>query len=380
MFADRGTGFETLQARIRADGQRVPVLFLTARDAVDGPVRGFDVGRRRLHDETVQSRGGSSPASMRVLVEPQVTRRGIPSPGVCGSGVGRGNARGFAAQRPVSIQLSPTEFSLLRYLLLNSRKVLSKAQILDHVWQYDFAVTDESSRRTSATSARRSTPGPPADPHAPRASVTPPAAGGLGCVDPSQGHARDSGNCRVGRRCSGRDDLQSCLSGLFRSSCRPQACARSRTPQSRRWASGSPLDTRTFASSDRRLVEFSAQGKVPASARHIRAGGPCSRPDLAYPDRGTTVRRSRLSRFASDLAVRPLERDAVPPRAGRCSRTSRSVKRLYLALPTASRRLRCARPGARLRRHDDRIRAQQDEGRHVHCTDGKRGNCPLSRA
>jgi two-component system OmpR family response regulator len=36
------------------------------------------------------------------------------------------------------IQLSPTEFSLLRYLLLNSRKVLSKAQILDHVWQYDF--------------------------------------------------------------------------------------------------------------------------------------------------------------------------------------------------------------------------------------------------
>jgi two-component system OmpR family response regulator len=36
------------------------------------------------------------------------------------------------------IELSPTEFSLLRYLLLNSRKVLSKAQILDHVWQYDF--------------------------------------------------------------------------------------------------------------------------------------------------------------------------------------------------------------------------------------------------
>jgi two-component system OmpR family response regulator len=36
------------------------------------------------------------------------------------------------------VNLSPTEFSLLRYLLLNSRKVLSKAQILDHVWQYDF--------------------------------------------------------------------------------------------------------------------------------------------------------------------------------------------------------------------------------------------------
>ena len=32
----------------------------------------------------------------------------------------------------------PTEFNLLRYLLLNARRVLSKAQILDHVWQYDF--------------------------------------------------------------------------------------------------------------------------------------------------------------------------------------------------------------------------------------------------
>jgi two-component system OmpR family response regulator len=36
------------------------------------------------------------------------------------------------------IELSPTEFRLLRYLLLNRERVLSKAQILDHVWQYDF--------------------------------------------------------------------------------------------------------------------------------------------------------------------------------------------------------------------------------------------------
>jgi two-component system OmpR family response regulator len=38
----------------------------------------------------------------------------------------------------VEIELSPTEFRLLRYLLLNKGRVLSKAQILDHVWQYDF--------------------------------------------------------------------------------------------------------------------------------------------------------------------------------------------------------------------------------------------------
>src|SRR3546814_4846608 len=38
----------------------------------------------------------------------------------------------------VSIDLSPTEFKLLRYLILNPNRVLSKAQILDHVWEYDF--------------------------------------------------------------------------------------------------------------------------------------------------------------------------------------------------------------------------------------------------
>jgi len=37
-----------------------------------------------------------------------------------------------------AIELSPTEFNLLRYLMLNPRRVVSKAQILDHVWRYDF--------------------------------------------------------------------------------------------------------------------------------------------------------------------------------------------------------------------------------------------------
>jgi two-component system OmpR family response regulator len=38
----------------------------------------------------------------------------------------------------VPVELSPTEFKLLRYLMLNPNRVLSKAQILDHVWEYDF--------------------------------------------------------------------------------------------------------------------------------------------------------------------------------------------------------------------------------------------------
>jgi two-component system, OmpR family, response regulator len=127
-------GFE-LQARIRADGQQVPVLFLTARDAVEDRVRGLTLGaddymtkpfsleelvarvhavlRRTAGVEAVSHR--LSFADLELDDETREVRRG--------------------ARR---IELSPTEFSLLRYLLLNPRKVLSKAQILDHVWQYDF--------------------------------------------------------------------------------------------------------------------------------------------------------------------------------------------------------------------------------------------------
>jgi two-component system, OmpR family, response regulator len=55
------------------------------------------------------------------------------------------------------IDLSPTEFNLLRYLLLNARRVVSKAQIVDHVWRYDFGGDLRIARAISATCARRST-------------------------------------------------------------------------------------------------------------------------------------------------------------------------------------------------------------------------------
>ena len=127
-------GFE-LQARIRADGHQVPVLFLTARDAVEDRVRGLTLGAddymtkpfsvaeliARVHAilrRTSGTGGGSHRLSFSDLELDEETRE-----------VRRGERR---------IDLSPTEFSLLRYLLINARKVLSKAQILDHVWQYDF--------------------------------------------------------------------------------------------------------------------------------------------------------------------------------------------------------------------------------------------------
>jgi two-component system OmpR family response regulator len=157
-------GFD-LQARIRADGQHVPVLFLTARDAVEDRVRGLTLGAddymtkpfsleelvARVH-AVLRRTSGADAISHRLsfsdLELDEETRE-----------VRRGERR---------IDLSPTEFSLLRYLLLNSRKVLSKAQILDHVWQYDFggdgpqAGAMPSALTSPATRARRSCkPGTP---------------------------------------------------------------------------------------------------------------------------------------------------------------------------------------------------------------------------
>jgi two-component system OmpR family response regulator len=127
-------GFE-LQARIRADGQQVPVLFLTARDAVEDRIRGLTLGAddymtKPFSLEELVARVHA--VLRRTSTEPAVTHR-LSFADLELDEETREVRRG--ARR---IELSPTEFSLLRYLLLNSRKVLSKAQILDHVWQYDF--------------------------------------------------------------------------------------------------------------------------------------------------------------------------------------------------------------------------------------------------
>jgi two-component system, OmpR family, response regulator len=128
-------GFEVCR-RLRAGGNRAPVIFLTARDSTEDKIAGLTIGgddyltKPFSLDELI--------ARVRALV-----RR---------INVGQGEASGrlrFAdlvldedtlevrrGQRPIA--LTPTEFRLLRFLLLNSGHVLSKAQILDHVWQYDF--------------------------------------------------------------------------------------------------------------------------------------------------------------------------------------------------------------------------------------------------
>jgi two-component system OmpR family response regulator len=120
--------------RIRSEGIRIPVLFLTARDATEDKIAGLTVGG----DDYV-----SKPFSLDELIARAraILRRTQPT-------MGSGPLR-FAdlemdedsrevSRGGVEIQLSATEFKLLRYLMLNPRRVISKHQILDHVWQYDF--------------------------------------------------------------------------------------------------------------------------------------------------------------------------------------------------------------------------------------------------
>jgi two-component system OmpR family response regulator len=123
--------------RLRAEGERVPVVFLTARDASEDAVAGLTVGG----DDYV-----TKPFSLQELVARirAVLRRVRPeatSRLTCADlNLDEDSYEVERGGRP--IELTATEFKLLRYLLLNTGRVLSKAQILDHVWRYDFGGND----------------------------------------------------------------------------------------------------------------------------------------------------------------------------------------------------------------------------------------------
>ncbi|NMM23798.1 MAG: response regulator transcription factor [Phycicoccus sp.] len=126
----------TVTRKLRDSGRILPIVFVTARDSVEDKVKGLTVGG----DDYV-----TKPFSLEEVVARirAVLRRT------------RGeNADDAATLRfhdleldedshevrrgKRAIEVSPTEFKLLRYLMLNPNRVLSKAQILDHVWDYDF--------------------------------------------------------------------------------------------------------------------------------------------------------------------------------------------------------------------------------------------------
>jgi two-component system OmpR family response regulator len=128
-------GFDVAR-RLGAQRADVPIIFLTARDATEDKVRGLTMGgddyvTKPFSLEELVARvrtilrrtGANGPDSGQLVFEDleldedahEVSRGGVP------------------------IELTATEFRLLRYLMLNPRRVLTRAQLLDHVWNYDFA-------------------------------------------------------------------------------------------------------------------------------------------------------------------------------------------------------------------------------------------------
>jgi two-component system, OmpR family, response regulator len=132
-------GFEVCR-RLREDGDFVPVIFLTARDAEDDRVTGFIRGG----DDYVTKPFSLEELTLRIAA---LLRRTRATAGAAGTAetqrlryrdLEMDEDRHQVWRSGIEVRLSPTEFRLLRYLLLNAERVLSKQQILDHVWQYDF--------------------------------------------------------------------------------------------------------------------------------------------------------------------------------------------------------------------------------------------------
>lgn len=130
-------GFEVIR-RMRADGVRTPVVFLTARDATEDKIRGLTLGG----DDYVTKPFSLEELTARIRAVLRRTAGEAASPQLEFADLTLDEETHEVFRNGHRVQLSPTEFKLLRYLMLNPNRVLSKAQILDHVWNYDFRGDD----------------------------------------------------------------------------------------------------------------------------------------------------------------------------------------------------------------------------------------------
>jgi two-component system OmpR family response regulator len=115
-------GFDVVR-RLRSGGARVPVVFLTARDATEDKIRGLTLGGDDYVTKPFSRTSGDS---------------GEPTPRLTFADLELDEESHEVWRAGQQVQLSPTEFKLLRYFMSNANRVLSKMQILDHVWDYDF--------------------------------------------------------------------------------------------------------------------------------------------------------------------------------------------------------------------------------------------------
>jgi two-component system OmpR family response regulator len=129
-----GGGFDVL-GRIRSGGGRVPVIFLTARSAVSDRVTGLTLGG----DDYITKPFSLDEVMARIQAVLRRSRGELDEPtrlAVADLELDEDSHEVWRTGQ--AVPLSPNEFKLLRYLMLNAGRVLSKAQILDHVWEYDF--------------------------------------------------------------------------------------------------------------------------------------------------------------------------------------------------------------------------------------------------
>jgi two-component system, OmpR family, response regulator len=126
-------GFEVL-SRLRRDGSRLPVIFLTARDTQDDKVAGLSLGG----DDYLTKPFGLEELAARIRSVLRRTRPGPENPVLTFADIELDQDTYEVHRGGRAIELSPTEFRLLRYLLLNPGRVLTRAQLLAHVWDYDF--------------------------------------------------------------------------------------------------------------------------------------------------------------------------------------------------------------------------------------------------
>jgi two-component system OmpR family response regulator len=133
MLPDIG-GFDVAR-RLRRDGHTCPVLFLTARDATEDKVAGLLLGG----DDYITKPSSVAEVIARVHTVLRRARPGSPEEHrLTYADLELDEDTCQVRRAGQLVELSPTEYRLLRYLMLNAGRVVSRAQILDRVWQYDF--------------------------------------------------------------------------------------------------------------------------------------------------------------------------------------------------------------------------------------------------
>lgn len=126
-------GFEVLH-RLRDSGSRTPVIFLTARDSTDDRVRGLSSGGDDYMVKPFAVAELVARVQLRLQQTDQATKQTVLR---CADLVLDTEAHRVTRADHI-VELSPTEYKLLEHLLSNSGRVLTRAQLLDHVWDYDF--------------------------------------------------------------------------------------------------------------------------------------------------------------------------------------------------------------------------------------------------